>query len=87
MCTPTVEFLDTLDNTRNSLYITRSKLSFLFSCVYCLLTILHIFKETGKIDDFVEKPKEVVSNKINAGLYIFKPSILDRYSIYKLWDV
>lgn len=36
---------------------------------------------TGKIDKFVEKPQEFVSNKINAGLYIFKPSILDRIEI------
>jgi len=34
-----------------------------------------------KIDNFVEKPQEFVSNKINAGLYIFKPSILDRIEI------
>ncbi|KAJ1569166.1 mannose-1-phosphate guanyltransferase [Cladochytrium tenue] len=30
------------------------------------------------IERFVEKPKEFISNKINAGLYIFNPSILDR---------
>jgi len=36
---------------------------------------------TGKIDNFVEKPQEFVSNKINAGLYIFKPSILDRIEV------
>lgn len=34
--------------------------------------------ETGRIDRFVEKPKEFVSNKINAGLYIFNKSILNR---------
>ena len=33
---------------------------------------------SGKIERFVEKPPEFVSNKINAGLYIFKPSILNR---------
>ena len=38
-------------------------------------------QNTGKIDKFVEKPQEFVSNKINAGLYIFKPSILDRIEI------
>ena len=38
-------------------------------------------QNTGKIDNFVEKPQEFVSNKINAGLYIFKPSILDRIEI------
>lgn len=36
---------------------------------------------TGRIDKFVEKPQEFVSNKINAGLYIFKPSILDRIEV------
>ncbi len=40
-----------------------------------------IFQETGKIDKFVEKPQEFVSNKINAGMYIFKPSILDRIEV------
>lgn len=30
------------------------------------------------IDRFVEKPEKFVSNKINAGLYIFSPSILKR---------
>lgn len=33
---------------------------------------------TGKIERFVEKPQEFVSNKINAGLYIFNPSVLKR---------
>lgn len=35
-------------------------------------------KNTGQIEKFVEKPQVFVSNKINAGLYIFNPSILDR---------
>lgn len=30
------------------------------------------------IDRFVEKPSEFVSNRINAGIYIFKPEILKR---------
>ena len=30
---------------------------------------------------FVEKPQEFVSNKINAGIYIFNPSILDRIEV------
>lgn len=33
---------------------------------------------SGKIERFVEKPQIFVSNRINAGLYIFNPSILDR---------
>ena len=35
----------------------------------------------GKIESFVEKPQEFVSNKINAGMYIFKPSVLDRIEV------
>ncbi|CAF0740699.1 unnamed protein product [Adineta steineri] len=35
-------------------------------------------QDTGKIDRFVEKPREYVSNKINAGLYIFNSAILNR---------
>lgn len=34
--------------------------------------------ESGKIERFVEKPKVYVGNKINAGIYIFNPSILNR---------
>ena len=37
--------------------------------------------DTGRIKKFVEKPKEFVSNKINAGLYIFNPSILNRIEL------
>eukprot|EP00112_Aurelia_sp_Birch-Aquarium-sp1_P006045 Seg1675.8 transcript_id=Seg1675.8/GoldUCD/mRNA.D3Y31 product="Mannose-1-phosphate guanyltransferase beta-A" protein_id=Seg1675.8/GoldUCD/D3Y31 len=33
---------------------------------------------SGKIQRFVEKPKEFVSNKINAGMYIFTSKILER---------
>jgi mannose-1-phosphate guanylyltransferase len=32
----------------------------------------------GKINRFVEKPQVFVSNKINAGLYLFNISMLDR---------
>lgn len=35
-------------------------------------------KDSGKIERFVEKPQVFVSNRINAGLYIFSPKILDR---------
>lgn len=37
--------------------------------------------ETGQITNFVEKPQEFVSNKINAGLYIFSTGILDRITV------
>ncbi|KAK4047466.1 mannose-1-phosphate guanyltransferase [Microbotryomycetes sp. JL201] len=33
------------------------------------------------IDRFVEKPKEFVGNRINAGIYIFNPAILDRIDV------
>ncbi|GMR50229.1 hypothetical protein PMAYCL1PPCAC_20424 [Pristionchus mayeri] len=38
-----------------------------------------VFEEqTGQISEFVEKPQEYVGNKINAGLYILSPAVLDR---------
>lgn len=37
--------------------------------------------DSGKISNFVEKPREFVSNKINAGMYIFNNSILDRIEL------
>eukprot|EP00741_Cyanophora_paradoxa_P001926 tig00000523_g1865.t1 len=35
----------------------------------------------GKVLRFVEKPKEFVGNKINAGIYIFNPAILNRIEL------
>ena len=40
-----------------------------------------IYKDNGEINRFVEKPKVFVSNKINAGMYIFNPKILDRIEV------
>ena len=37
--------------------------------------------ETSLIDRFVEKPQVFVSNKINAGLYVFSPAILKRIEV------
>lgn len=37
--------------------------------------------ENGSIESFVEKPQEFVSNKINAGMYIFSPKILKRIEL------
>ncbi|KAK1799691.1 hypothetical protein P4O66_006233 [Electrophorus voltai] len=37
--------------------------------------------ETGRIHRFVEKPQVFVSNKINAGMYIFCPSMLRRIQL------
>lgn len=38
-------------------------------------------KETGCIQRFVEKPQIFVGNRINAGLYLFNPEILDRIEL------
>lgn len=40
-----------------------------------------IYDETGRIENFIEKPQEFVSNKINAGMYIFNPSVLSRIEL------
>lgn len=40
-----------------------------------------VYKDDGKIERFVEKPQEFVSNKINAGMYIFSKGILDRIEL------
>jgi len=37
--------------------------------------------KTGRIQRFVEKPQVFVGNKINAGIYIFNPSILNRIKV------
>lgn len=37
--------------------------------------------EIGRIHRFVEKPRVFVSNKINAGMYIFSPTILNRIQL------
>ncbi|KDO48143.1 hypothetical protein CISIN_1g0201131mg, partial [Citrus sinensis] len=36
---------------------------------------------TGKVEKFVEKPKNFVGNKINAGIYLLNPSVLDRIEL------
>ncbi|KAK3919354.1 Mannose-1-phosphate guanyltransferase beta [Frankliniella fusca] len=40
-----------------------------------------VYGEQGKIQSFIEKPQEFVSNKINAGMYIFNPSVLKRIQL------
>ncbi|XP_055294811.1 mannose-1-phosphate guanyltransferase beta [Sitodiplosis mosellana] len=40
-----------------------------------------LYDEAGCIRDFVEKPQEFISNKINAGMYILNPSVLSRIEI------
>ena len=38
-------------------------------------------QNSGKISRFVEKPQVFVGNRINAGIYMFNPSILDRIQV------
>ncbi|TDH73989.1 hypothetical protein CCR75_003639 [Bremia lactucae] len=38
-------------------------------------------KNDGQIERFVEKPRDYVGNKINAGIYIFHPNVLDRIQL------
>lgn len=35
----------------------------------------------GRVARFVEKPKEFLTNRVNAGLYIFKKSVIDRIEL------
>jgi len=37
-----------------------------------------VANEEGKISSFVEKPTIFISNRINAGLYLFNISMIDR---------
>ncbi|GLT37508.1 hypothetical protein SLA2020_118210 [Shorea laevis] len=36
---------------------------------------------TGKVEKFVEKPQRFVGNKINAGIYLLNPSVIDRIEL------
>lgn len=40
-----------------------------------------VYNQQGLVERFVEKPSEFVSNKINAGLYIFNKPILNRIEV------
>lgn len=40
-----------------------------------------VYKDNGCIENFIEKPQEFISNKINAGLYILNPSVLNRIKL------
>lgn len=39
--------------------------------------IVHTPGQTSQIDRFVEKPVEFVGNRINAGIYVLNPSVID----------
>lgn len=40
-----------------------------------------VYDKDNCIHSFIEKPQEFISNKINAGLYIFNPSVLNRIEL------
>lgn len=40
-----------------------------------------LYNAAGCIESFIEKPQEFISNKINAGIYIFNPSVLERIEL------
>lgn len=42
---------------------------------------------TGKISKFVEKPQVFVGNRINAGIYMFNPSILNRIEVRQWQEI
>lgn len=43
-----------------------------------------LYDENGRIQSFVEKPKEYIGNRINAGLYIFNTRMIKRIPVYGL---
>ena len=64
--------------------------SFPFACIHLQVTkveepskygVVVFDSNTGRIEKFVEKPQVYVSNKINAGLYIFNPKMLSRIEV------
>lgn len=40
-----------------------------------------VTEETGKIKMFVEKPKEFISDRINAGIYLLSTKVIDRIEL------
>ncbi|KAI8016299.1 Mannose-1-phosphate guanylyltransferase 1 [Camellia lanceoleosa] len=43
--------------------------------------VVIIEETTGKVEKFMEKPKIFVGNKINAGIYLLSPSVLNRIGL------
>jgi mannose-1-phosphate guanylyltransferase len=37
--------------------------------------------EDGRLLKFIEKPKDFIGNKVNAGLYIFNTSVIDKIEL------
>jgi len=46
-----------------------------------------ISNSAGKIDRFVEKPKDFISDKINAGIYLFNTSVIDRIPVRSSYNL
>ncbi|KAI6175720.1 Mannose-1-phosphate guanylyltransferase [Aphelenchoides bicaudatus] len=67
--------------------ICKAAIHSLFSILiyYCRhqinMALSYSTKGSGEIERFVEKPQEYVGNKINAGMYILNPSVLDRIKL------
>ncbi|KAI5633338.1 nucleotidyl transferase domain-containing protein [Phthorimaea operculella] len=40
-----------------------------------------ISKENGQIEKFIEKPEDFITDKINAGIYVLNPSVLNRIEL------
>ncbi len=60
-----------------------AKLTFLAACAVCVFYRygVVVFDESGKVERFVEKPKVFVGDKINAGIYLLSPKILNRIEL------
>ncbi|KAI3437185.1 uncharacterized protein J3R85_005613 [Psidium guajava] len=43
--------------------------------------VVIVEESTGRVEKFVEKPKLFAGNKINAGIYLLNPSVLDRIQL------
>ncbi|KAA0190938.1 hypothetical protein HAZT_HAZT005603 [Hyalella azteca] len=71
------------DGSGDPFFVLNSDVNFLLFQVTCVeepskYGVVVYDENSGKIERFVEKPQEFVSNKINAGLYMFNPSVLKR---------
>lgn len=72
-------------------YKLRRSIKFVFIMILCIAKVTKVeepskygvvvYNQKGQISSFVEKPSEFVSNKINAGIYIFETSVLERIEV------
>jgi mannose-1-phosphate guanylyltransferase len=40
-----------------------------------------VYGQDGQIQQFIEKPEKFISNRINAGLYLFNTKMIDRIEV------